>query len=488
MQLSNSNKVLAVAVSGGADSLYSLLRLKEEGANVFALHALLLPPELRFAEYPAMLEGLQKACNTLGVELVITDLSAKFTELVIAPFIKAYSLGYTPNPCAFCNRHIKFGLLREAAFKHGANTLVTGHYVKSLPLYDTAFSKATVPTGKGSVTPVPANAGATVATATSAAGNSSINAEYKNTSAVTVPHSSFNTGSAGAGSAVPVAIYAASDSSKDQSYFLSLTPIHSLAAGFFPLANLQKSEVLAYLEQRGLEVPQKGESQEICFVTNNDYRLFLQEHSALPGADVLRAKAEADKKQFAELKKAAKRSRKPLPELQAALQQAEQLVNGKFNAPVASSGAELTPHYGPALLQDGTRVGTHYGLWNYTQGQRHGLGLAWKEPLFVLGKDLTQNALIVGPKATFAVPACLCGSVNFLVPPAEWPDIVLAKTRYRQALCPARYKLYEEQGDIKLKLEFEDEPGPPAAPGQVAALYHKTENGLRLLAGAVIES
>lgn len=347
------------------DSLYSLLSLKEAGADVFGLHALFLPPYLRVPESGEVFDRLQERVRALGLELHVADLSGAFEERVIRPFAEAYLAGKTPNPCAFCNPAMKFGLLWDEASRLGAKHIATGHYVKRLDFPDGP------------------------------------------------------------------AILAGDDASKDQSYFLALTPLAGLSRAIFPLARRKKSDIAAELAGRGVEVPQQGESQEICFITNNDYRAFLRGYAERRGL--------------------------------------------KLSGP------------GPARLPGGEVLGRHHGLWGYTQGQRHGLGIAWKEPLYVLGKNVSENALIVGPKSSFANEPCLCAAPNYLVPPTLWPETVLAKTRYRQRLAPARAEFRTLDGQERLILHFLDStPQAPTAPGQIAALYAPTPHGPRLLAGAEI--
>ncbi len=116
---------IAIALSGGADSLMSLLLLREAGAEVMAVHALFLPsPE------EALLEGLRSTCSALEVPFDVIDLRAEFEELVVAPFVRAYLDGLTPNPCAACNPAIKFGLLLDRVRSLGAGRLATGHYAR----------------------------------------------------------------------------------------------------------------------------------------------------------------------------------------------------------------------------------------------------------------------------------------------------------------------------------------------------------------------
>lgn len=116
---------IAVAISGGADSLLSLLLLRESGAEVMAVHA-------RFAPQAdaALDDQLRALCEKLGIAWHVLDLRQEFKRLVIAPFIAAYQQGQTPNPCALCNPAMKFGLLLDQALALGATALATGHYCR----------------------------------------------------------------------------------------------------------------------------------------------------------------------------------------------------------------------------------------------------------------------------------------------------------------------------------------------------------------------
>lgn len=209
------------------------------------------------------------------------------------------------------------------------------------------------------------------------------------------------------------------DRSKDQSYFLSLVPVDRLRKAHFPLARTYKKDVLAILGKYGLEPPLPKESQEICFVPGDDYQSFLLRRGTMPGP-------------------------------------------------------------GDIVLEDGTVVGRHKGLWRHTQGQRRGLGIAWKEPLYVLDKDTGNNALIVGPKSALESQGCLVRDVNYMVDPTLWPDVVQVQTRYRQQAKPGRFCV---DGD-NLRLHF-IEPHSRPTPGQVAAVY--TDDGA-VLGGGLIDS
>ncbi len=219
------------------------------------------------------------------------------------------------------------------------------------------------------------------------------------------------------------------DAGKDQSYFLSLLPKTTLQRLRFPLAHVSKKDVPEMLAARGLAAPEHGASQEICFIPDNDYRAFLQREAA--GLDL------------------------------------------RLSGP------------GPVVLPDGATVGTHQGLWRYTQGQRRGLGIAHSEPLYVLGKDLDANALIVGGAQARTASGCVLEDVNFFVPLQNWPSAVLAQIRYRQKPRPVQVAPHS----AGLTLRFLDplaeaQDGPPA-PGQLGVCY--TSDGL-VLGGGIITS
>ena len=206
-------------------------------------------------------------------------------------------------------------------------------------------------------------------------------------------------------------LWRAKDSLKDQSYFLSLVPRHRFKNVAFPLASWSKKEVRKFLEKKSISPVISRESNEICFI-DNDYREFLlQKGVKLPGP-------------------------------------------------------------GPIKTSKGEILGTHKGLWRYTLGQRKGIGIAYKYPLYVINKDLTQNTLIVGPEEELWSKGCIAQDVNFLVPPDQWPREILAQTRYRQKAKKARAEISGsgESEDNLLHINF-IEPQKQPTPGQVAAVF-----------------
>jgi len=117
---------IAIAVSGGIDSLVAAALLKEQGHEVFAVHF------LSGYEHSAEADGLSvKALGRrLDIPVFVVDLTSAFKEKVVDYFTIAYRNGETPNPCLVCNPGIKFGTLLKEAQERGANRLATGHYAR----------------------------------------------------------------------------------------------------------------------------------------------------------------------------------------------------------------------------------------------------------------------------------------------------------------------------------------------------------------------
>lgn len=362
---------LAVAVSGGADSLFALMSLHAQGHEVFALHGRFLPAA-DTGEVPALdpVPALHDTCAAHNIPLHVLDLADFFDQQVIAPFVRTYAEGHTPNPCALCNARIKFGLLLDAALELGAEGIATGHYAHLYehPRYGRVLAQG-------------------------------------------------------------------ADSAKDQSYFLALVPAERLALAHFPLAHVTKTEAVTALAAQGISVPLPRESQEICFVPADRYRPFLE-------------------------------------------QQAQ------------ARGLELGRH-GPMLMHAGTAqekaIAQHKGLWQYTEGQRKGLGVAWSEPLFVMGKDQRRNALLLGVKDSLGMTHCTTRNINVLVPPQLWldnPETLRGRVRYRQTTAPVQVTLHTTTPASHMTLHFPD-PQSPTAPGQLAVVYDA--DGV-VLAGGIIQT
>lgn len=212
---------IAVALSGGVDSLTAGYLLKEQGFSVFGIHFITgyeSPPAAPPCPDPASAaaDRIRPLVDRLGIELHIVDVRDEFEQRVVRYFVETYREGKTPNPCLVCNPAIKFQTVFDSAREMGAQKLATGHYARI---------------GK-------------------AAGGS-------------------------------LRLLKGADRTKDQSYFLAfLTPAH-LSRAVFPLGSMTKTEVKALARRKGL-VPAVGESQDVCFIRGDDYKRFLSERD--PGA------------------------------------------------------------------------------------------------------------------------------------------------------------------------------------------------------------
>ena len=121
-------KKVLVGMSGGVDSTITSLLLKEQGYEVEGLY-------MKLHSNPGYHEihqaRAQKAADFIGIRLHVLDLQKTFHEKVFQPFIDTYAEGKTPNPCALCNRNLKFGEMIKFADEIGAHYLATGHYIKT---------------------------------------------------------------------------------------------------------------------------------------------------------------------------------------------------------------------------------------------------------------------------------------------------------------------------------------------------------------------
>lgn len=214
-------------------------------------------------------------------------------------------------------------------------------------------------------------------------------------------------------------IVRAADAEKDQSYVLWSLTRDRVSRFSAPLGEFSKPEVRAIAEEKGFHVAKKGDSQDICFIQNGDYRAFLA-HMGI----------NSDKK-------------------------------GNF------------------VLSDGTVLGKHLGQSNYTIGQRKGLGIAYKEPLYVIGRDIASNKIILGSNDDLFTTRFTVREANFSA--CDFPESDFkceVRIRYRAPFVGA---VLHPLGNGIIEIET-DTPVRAVTPGQSAVFY----DGETLLGGGVI--
>jgi tRNA-specific 2-thiouridylase len=195
---------------------------------------------------------------------------------------------------------------------------------------------------------------------------------------------------------------------KDQSYVLWNIPKELIEHVIFPLGDFEsKDQIRQIARNNDLKVANKPDSEDICFVPDGNYKKFLENNS------------------------------------------------------------DIKPNAGNIVDSNGNILGKHTGLYNYTIGQRKGLGIAYKVPLFVLGFNREKNEVIVGEEAKLYKNEIFVKDVNLLLYDKIEDGLeVEVKTRYSSK--QAKAKLYEENKLIKVEFE---EPQRAITPGQSAVFY-----------------
>ena len=287
----------------------------------------------------------KKVCKKLGIEHHVVDLKKVFKERVIENFICTYMCAKTPNPCVECNKYLKFGELFNIAKQFECDYIATGHYARIE--YSNIYNQYVLAKSKSKL--------------------------------------------------------------KDQTYFLYDIDKKILPNIIFPLSDYDdKNEIRKIAEERGLEIAQKKDSQEICFIENNNYIEFLQKQN--PGKTIER---------------------------------------------------------GNIVLKNGKILGTHNGLIHYTIGQRKGIGISYQEPLYVIKLDSEKNEVVVGTEKELYSKELTAKNLNFLVDMNLQEGIeIQAKVRYRANPAKATLKV---EGDFA-KVVFEQEQRA-ITPGQSIVFY-----------------
>jgi len=213
-------------------------------------------------------------------------------------------------------------------------------------------------------------------------------------------------------------MYRAIDENRDQSYFLFNTTRDQLNYLRFPLGGILKNETRKIAKELNLNVADKPDSQDICFVPNGDYVSVIE----------------------------------------------------KFRSDAFKKG-NIKNSYGEV-------IGVHDGIVNFTIGQRKGIKVAAKDPLYVIEINADKNEITVGSRADLIKKNILLKDLNLLVDKKKFDEDIMVKVRSTGKLLKS--KLNIENGKAKLNL-LEDEYG--ISPGQACVFYSKDENGYKVLGG-----
>jgi len=216
-------------------------------------------------------------------------------------------------------------------------------------------------------------------------------------------------------------MYRAIDLTRDQSYFLFSTTQEQLNFLRFPLGQMQKKETRKIASELKLNVADKPDSQDICFVPNGNY------------ASVIK----------------------------------------KFRPESFQKGNILDI--------EGNVVGKHDGIINFTIGQRKGIGIAYKEPLYVININAITNEVIVGNRVALAIKKIYLKNLNLLSDVEEYNNNLFIKVRSTGRLVKAKVNLNDTGAEVNL-----DELETGISPGQACVFYSKNQFGDKVLGGGWI--
>ena len=343
-------KKAVVAMSGGVDSAVAAHLLVEAGYDVLGITMQIWQsenPDVVAAKGGCCgmtaVEDARFVCHALGVPHYVLNFRDVFRKTVIDYFANEYRAGRTPNPCIACNRYVKWQSLLDKAVELEADFIATGHYAEIV--------------------------------------------RHEETGRLTI---------------------LAANNAKDQSYALYNLTQEQLARTLFPIGAMPKDEVRHLAAQKiGLRVAHKPDSQEICFIPDNNHAGFLEEHFG------------------------------------------EQLFPGDF------------------VNKQGEVLGRHKGIGAYTIGQRKGLGMAFGQPMYVKEINAADGRVVLADDAALFTRDMMVDDVNFMSHNEFKDDLrCFGKIRYSHKAAPCVIKY--QDGIISCTF---DDPQRAITPGQAAVFY-----------------
>jgi tRNA-specific 2-thiouridylase len=344
---------IVVAMSGGVDSSVAAALLAEQGHEVIGISMQLYDQsegQTSFGSCCSLddLYDARRVAAAIGIPHYILNFEREFDEQVVSHFVREYTSGRTPIPCARCNSDLKFATLADRAAGLGAEMVATGHYART----ERASANGRVVLKRGL------------------------------------------------------------DRTKDQSYFLFSLTQEQLGRALFPVGDISKEVVRGYARRYNLPVADKPDSQEICFVPDDDYASFVTRR-----------------------------------------------------APDAA-----TP--GAIVDQQGRTVGSHEGIHRFTIGQRKGLGIPSSNgsARYVLALRPADHQVVVGPKAALERTTLTASDVNWIGGCPEGPLRVTAQIRHRHEPARAQVCPVDAAQASRAELVF-DEPQLAITPGQAVVFY-----------------
>ncbi len=338
------------AMSGGVDSSVTTAILVNRGYEVIGVtmrFGIQENKEQRNTSCCSIesVENARMVANQLGISFYAVNYETIFKREIVDYFCNEYSSGRTPNPCIICNEKLKFGKLLTLAKELDAQYVATGHYARIL--YDSKTGRYILKKGI--------------------------------------------------------------DRKKDQSYALFSLKQEQLRHILTPLGDYTKAEVRNIAKSLSLKTAQRPESQELCFISDNDYNRFLKES---------------------------------IPEL-------------------------IKP--GPIIDKNGKILGQHKGIQFYTIGQRKGLGGNLGKTMYVIKIDADKNTIMVGEKKDLFVERLTAKDTNFIsIPKLDKAIRAKAKIRYND---PGSDGIaIPLSSNDKFEFIF-DKPCLAVTPGQAVVLY-----------------